>query len=282
VTFSIISVLPSRNCIESVLPLSPFVKPIIVVGYPKSGCTWATRLVAELIRCPVAGFWGSNKQEIAVEGEDRPSDYRVYKSHHQLFELGFSPNDSNPRLIYVLRDPRDVALSGASYFHFDRFPRLIAFFRTLPRGEKLYRHTLHPLLVSREYRLEQMVEAVLHGSAAVHNWVRVSWREHWRPYQEAGVVMVRYEDLLDAPNEQCRRVLRYLELERSDSEIAAAIENQSFARKKQALLQQGETGRAKFMRAGQREQWRQHLPLPLQQRFVRELRPELEAWSYPL
>ena len=44
-------------------------KNIIVVGYPKSGCTWATRLVAELVGCPVGGFWQSDKKEIAVEGE---------------------------------------------------------------------------------------------------------------------------------------------------------------------------------------------------------------------
>ena len=65
-------------------------KKIIVVGYPKSGCTWATRLVAELVGCPVAGFWQSDKKEIAIEGEDRVSDFRCYKSHHQLAELGVS------------------------------------------------------------------------------------------------------------------------------------------------------------------------------------------------
>ena len=47
------------------------VKNIIVAGYPKSGCTWATRLLAELVGCPVAGFWNSDKDEIAIEGEER-------------------------------------------------------------------------------------------------------------------------------------------------------------------------------------------------------------------
>ena len=255
-------------------------KKIIVVGYPKSGCTWATRLVAELVGCPVAGFWGSDKAEIAVEGTERVSDYRVFKSHHQLAELGAAPDDPATHLLYILRDPRDIALSGARHFACDRFPKLLALFRALPRGEKLYRHTLYPLLVRQDYRLERMTDALLHGSAAVHNWLKISWREHWRPYEKAGVPIVRYEDLLASPENECRRVLAHLGLERAPGDIATAIEHQSFARKKQTLLDQGETGRAKFLRAGTSEQWREKLPPHLQTRFAEGVGHDLARWGY--
>ncbi|MEO8044256.1 MAG: sulfotransferase domain-containing protein [Spartobacteria bacterium] len=256
-------------------------KDIIVVGYPKSGCTWATRLVAELVGCPVAGFWKSDKKEIAVEGEDRISDFRCFKSHHQLAELGVTPEELVGRVIYILRDPRDIALSAVNHFQFNRFPILRAFFRFLPQGEKLYRHTLYPLFVRQDYRLERMTEALLHGSAAVHKTVRQSWQEHWRPYAEAGVPIVRYEDLLSRPAEEAARILQHLGLERSDAAIAAAIEQQSFARKKEKLLEQGETGRAKFLRVGKSEQWREKFPPRLQARFAQELGPALRQWSYP-
>jgi Sulfotransferase domain len=257
-------------------------KRVLVVGYPKSGCTWVTRLVAELIGCPVAGFWQSEKKEIAIEGEDRISDYRCYKSHHQLAELGNLPNEPDTWLIYVLRDPRDIALSAAHHFQFDRFPKISAFFGRFRRGDKLYRHTFYPLLVRQNYRLKEMTTALLRGSGRVHNWVRVSWREHWQPYQEAGIPIVRYEDLLDKPGEECDRILRHLGLDRRPDEVARAVENQSFARKKQTLLEQSETGRAKFLRVGKSGQWREQLPRDLQQRFADELGPELEFWNYPL
>jgi len=255
-------------------------KNIVVVGYPKSGCTWATRLVAELVRCPVSGFWQSDKKEIAIEGEERVSDFRCYKSHHQLAELGVPPDDPANRLIYILRDPRDVAISAANYFQFDRFPEVAALFRRVRRGEKFYRHTLYPLLAGEDYRLQRMTEAVLHGSAGVHNWVRVSWRNHWRPYEAAGVPIVRYEDLLAAPEEQAARILRHLGLGRSNEEIASAIDNQSFERKKQTLLERGETGREKFLRVGKSGQWREKLPVPLQARFGDELSDDLARWGY--
>ena len=255
-------------------------KEIIVIGYPKSGCTWATRLVAELVGCPVAGFWLSDKEEIATEGQERISDYRCFKSHHQLSELGISPNDSEKRLIYILRDPRDIAISAANHFQFDRFPALASLFARLWRGEKLYRHTLYPFLAGQHYRLRRMTEAVLQGSAAVHNWVRVSWRDHWRPYQNAGVPILRYEDLLNKPEEECRRLLTHLGMQRGSEQIESAIHNQSFARKKEILLQQGETGRAKFLRVGKSGQWREKLPPPLQARFAQALGAELAEWGY--
>jgi len=256
------------------------VKNIIVVGYPKSGCTWATRLVAELVSCPVGGFWQSDKKEIAVEGEDRISEFRCYKSHHQLAELEVQLNEPETWIIYIVRDPRDIAISAANYFQFDRFPQLANLFRSLRRGEKFYRHTLYPLLVRQDYRLEQMTEALLHGSAAVHNWVRVSWRDHWRPYERAGVPIVRYEDLLATPEEQAVRILQHLGMERTPDQVATAVANQSFERKKEALQRRGETGRAKFLRVGKSGQWREKLPASLQVRFARELGPELAEWGY--
>ena len=256
-------------------------KNIIVVGYPKSGCTWATRLVAELVGCPVVGFWKSDKKEIAVEGQERVSDFRCFKAHHPLAELGVSPNELANSVVYILRDPRDIALSAANHFQFDRYPALRALFRLFPQGEKLYRHTIYPLLVRQDYRLERMTEALLHGSAAVHKTVRVSWADHWRPYAEAGVPIIRYEDLLARPEGESARILRHFGLERSPQEIATAVENQSFARKKQRLLEQGETGRAKFLRVGKSEQWREKLPPHLQARFAGELGDALRQWRYP-
>lgn len=255
-------------------------KNIIVVGYPKSGCTWVTRLVAELVGCPVAGFWRSDKNEIAIEGEDRVSDFRCYKSHHQLADLGVRPNDPETAIVYVLRDPRDIALSAANYFQFDRFPRFAALFRSLPRGEKFYRHTFAPLFANEDYRLERMTEALLQGSPSVHNWVRVSWRDHWQPYQQANVPIVRYEDLLATPEDQSFQILQHLGIERTPEQIATAVQNQSFANKKEALLRMGETGRAKFLRVGKSGQWREKLPTHLQARFAKELGSELANWSY--
>ena len=253
---------------------------IIVVGYPKSGCTWLTRLVAEVVGCPVAGFWHSDKKEIAIEGENRISEFRCYKAHHQLSELGVDPNDPDNRVIYILRDPRDVTLSGANHFQFDRFPAIARFFGLLPNGKKLYRHTIYHLLAPESYRINRMTEAVLHGDATVHNWCRISWSAHLRPYQDNSVLMIRYEDLLSTPKEKSVEILNCLGLSRSSDQIDAAVRNQSFEFKKAEFLKSGERGRAKFLRSGTSGRWREKLPEQAKQRFRAALANELAAWGY--
>ena len=55
---------------------------VLVVGYPKSGNTWLTRLTAELLGAPVKGFWREPQSfELAVEGSARSSEIEVYKGH---------------------------------------------------------------------------------------------------------------------------------------------------------------------------------------------------------
>jgi len=55
---------------------------ILAVGYPRSGTTWITRVVAELPECLVKGFFlQPNNKDVAIEGIDRVSNYAVYKGH---------------------------------------------------------------------------------------------------------------------------------------------------------------------------------------------------------
>ena len=93
------------------------VRRILVVGYPKSGNTWLTRLTAELLAAPVTGFWSEpGAVEIAVDGTWRNSSFEVYKGHQRLDDVraDFDLKD----IVYVVRDVRDVVVSGAHYFSF--------------------------------------------------------------------------------------------------------------------------------------------------------------------
>jgi hypothetical protein len=94
---------------------------IIISGYPKSGNTWLTRLTAQLVGCPVEGFWTQpQNKDRAIEGAERISKYSCFKSHHSfpLLKDSFQKFGKNrsKKIIYIVRDPRDVAIS-ASFFY---------------------------------------------------------------------------------------------------------------------------------------------------------------------
>ncbi len=214
-------------------------KPVVIAGYPKSGTTWLTRLVADLARCPSAGFWQSNHDEIAVEGLERRSELACYKSHHQLRELD-AFREQPWKTIYIRRDPRDIVLSGAEYY----YPAW--------RGRAWFR--------GRKKVREAMIRAVLYGEPEIHHWCRVSWGAHVAPYlHRPGILVVTYESLLETPENVCREILAFLGLERTADEISAAVSNQSFAVVKEKFRRENDVRRHAFLRRGVSGAWRQGL-----------------------
>ncbi len=108
-------------------------QPIIVSGYPKSGNTWFTRLLADVLNCPAGSSHPSEDQkEIASEGWNRPAPYVVRKGHYRLdYNRQLLAADNNPipyahvlipdrltseRLIFVVRDPRDIIVSACHHW----------------------------------------------------------------------------------------------------------------------------------------------------------------------
>src|SRR2546423_6564158 len=105
---------PGRN-------LTVFPDDAFLVSYPKSGNTWARFLIASALH-PGEKVDFSNINKIipvadVVQHRDllRMPRPRIVKSH-QYFDPRY------PRVVYIVRDPRDVALSQ---YHFHRKRRLV-------------------------------------------------------------------------------------------------------------------------------------------------------------
>jgi hypothetical protein len=222
---------------------------ILVVGYPKSGNTWVTRLTADLVDAPVCGFWGRPETpEIAVEGRERAAPIDVYKGHHECDVV--TRDFAAANLVYVVRDVRDVALSGAHYFLFrDR-----SFAGRLAYLARSVRRNFAPR-ADVDFRLRRMLEVLADGEAGVSEWCARPWDEHVQAYLAADAFVVRYEDLLDDTEGQARRLLRHLGIERTTVQIRAALQRQSFAVARQRYLVAGDIARAKFLRAGRHGDW---------------------------
>src|SRR5207237_6974646 len=94
---------------------------VFIVSYPKSGNTWTRFLIANLLHPEIQTDFG-NINELIPDPEalskrkmDAMPRPRVIKSH-QYFDPRY------PNVIYIVRDPRDVAVSQ---YHFHRKLRKI-------------------------------------------------------------------------------------------------------------------------------------------------------------
>ena len=227
---------------------------------------WATRLVAELVGCPVAGFWDSEHQEIAVEGTDRESDFRCFKSHHQLSELNEIKATAD-KMIYIIRDPRDICVSGAHYFnHVSLIPsksRNIAI-RAVNK--------LHWEVLGKREMIQEMVQALLVGNERIHHWCRVSWKAHVTPFlNREDVLVINYATLRNSPMEQSKRILEFLDVSKPESEIERAIDTHDFEKSQKRFAASGDRAKKQFLRKGGSGEWRHVLTEDQQLWFENEI-----------
>lgn len=186
---------PGRNIVV-------FPDDVYIVSYPKSGNTWTRFLIANLVYPNEPANFGNinrlipdpealSKRQLARQPRPR------YIKSHQYFDPRF------PKIIYVVRDPRDVALSQ---YHFHRKRRLVA----------------------DSDPVEKFVTRFVAGVTSIYG----SWGENvasWLATRngDPGFLLARYEDMLARPVEEMSRVSRFLGLGESVSRIEQAVKRSS-------------------------------------------------------
>jgi len=227
---------PGRN-------LNVFPDDIFILSFPKSGNTWTRFLIANLAY-PETPADFSNINRLTPDPESlskrelaRMPRPRIIKSH-QYFHPSYG------RVIYVVRDPRDVALSQ---FHFHRKRKLI----------------------EDDYPLEKFVTRFVAGQTGpygswgdnVASWIST---RHNRP----GFLLLRYEDMLEDAARELAKVAAFLEIPPDAQRIQNAVQRSSAEEmrkleKSQAhLWSSTKTTRqdVPFVRSAKAGGWRESLP----------------------
>jgi hypothetical protein len=206
---------------------------IFLVSYPKSGNTWVRFLIANLLKpesveiinfhnvhsyCPE---WESNQ----AINKNSNSSY-IWKSHQQFNRLF-------PRVIYIVRDARDVYVS---YYHY-------------------LKSKLPPQWSFREF-LENYEYPYGRWSNHVSSWLRGKAEE------PKNFLMIRYEDLLENPLDNFSKMVDFIGLKIERSQLEKAIKNSSFEQMQNIEQHYGRKynndGVERFIRRGISGEWTQY------------------------
>jgi len=227
---------------------------IFIAGYPKSGNTWMQNLLSGVAFGLDASLVSDSLVQDLVPDVHAKGFYRRYREP-MFFKTHWLPRPEYRRVIYLLRDGRDVTVS---YYH-------------------------HLQAAGSPYSLSDLVE---HGSGLFP----CRWHEHveaWaeNPY-DAEVLTVRYEDLKAAPLTELRRICDFARDQFSDQRLLKAIESSSFASMRAKEKRWGwdkarhwPTNRL-FVRRGEVGSYRDEMPGPIQEAFLKIARNALQTNNY--
>lgn len=215
---------------------------VYVSSYPKSGSTWLTRLLADTLNCPSGGSMPSeDAKEIATEGQDRPGPYIIRKGHFRLDEADFGlvvPHPhvmaykqlENEKIIFLVRDPRDICISGA--YHWRQTPE--QFLDRMIAGN-----------VARCGRWDEYVEG----------WLRIL--DDLVAIDKCCIM--QYEELIkDSACYYLMIKLTNIDVNPSKNEVDAALNRQSFSTRANKLDNNEQEMKRNNMRKGIAGDWRNH------------------------
>jgi len=214
-----------------------------LVSYPKSGNTWVRFLLANLIHPNENVTFANINYLLPAPGVitrrflktvPRP---RILKSH-EPFDARFK------KVIYLVRDPRDVAVSE---YHFDKKKRYIR----------------------ADVTLDEFIKPFLAGHTSSYG----SWWEHVASWVGARhgnpqFLLTRYEDLLANPIHETAKIAEFLNIKADEARLKAAVERSSAEKMRKLEKQDADkwTGTKNtnkdipFVRAAKSGGWKESLP----------------------
>ena len=240
---------------------SPSEKDVYLVSYPRSGNTWMRVILAELIYSKSGEslndlgyyipdiYWKPKKEDVIK------SEFNVIKSH-ELFSIPqYGPHN---KVIYIIRDPRDVVIS---YFKYK---------------------TAFGLSI----QFDQFVFDWINGRIKPS-----SWQEHINSWTGKGIEnhkmkihYVKYEDLLINSFEEVKKISEFINIKKSRDEIENAIKKASLEKmqKKEELGFRDDIKDVNynFIGPGKSRNWEKFLSSSQENEITQLAHDEMERFGY--
>ena len=268
-----------------------------LASYPKSGNTWMRVFLANLIlneatplplqrinevcssepneiwfkplsRKPIGELSNKKIAALRVKAQERAAGLNKnilpMKTHSFLGKDYGYPTISvkaSVGVIYIVRDPRDVALSAADHYG-----------------------------LTLDQTIEMMADKTSRGRGMAGNTVyerMSSWSEHarsWTGWRHSPLIVLRYEDMLADPQGQLGGIARKLGITDDAARIGRAIEFSSFKalqdQEKKTGFVEKSVNSSRFFRSGRAGGWRDQLSLRQADAIARDHAVQMKRFGY--
>lgn len=239
--------------------------PIYVSSYPKSGSTWLTRLLGDVLNSPTGGSMPEQDNvEVATEGQDRPGDYIVRKGHFVLIDNNTGPvvpaphrlawrQLTNEKIVFLVRDPRDICVSGA--WHWNKS--------------------------TDQKAIESFMDRMFKGDVARCG----RWDEYCDKHYSVWEIddkrtIVKYENLLNDAQLYLHRCLLSIGIFYNSKRMVEAIERNSFQSRLKLIEDTEQSRRKNNMRKGIAGDWKNHFTPQMNDRMWSEFGWMMEKLGY--
>ncbi len=222
----------------------------------------------------ISKYWVDAQKKINSDNK-----IRFFKTHNALCKLDnniFTDEENTLGVIHIVRDPRNVLSSVNNHFHHKSLEESKKFIFDDRKG--IFNKS--KIENKKIFTLPQVIG---------------SWRTHYNSWKliRKNYLLVKYEDLIEKPKLEFKRIANYLEtllkVKFTDDNISRAVELSNFDRLKKIEEKDGfiesvtnlETGKKEtFFNLGPGNDWRNILDTNISNTISKKFKLEMEELGY--
>lgn len=253
-----------------------FNRRISVIEYPRSGANWLLKMLSDYLRISYRDL--DKKPESTIGSLMQKhfnipplARFNVRKNVNPFQYLEkthvFTKIDTkiDKRIIYVIRDPRDVMIS---YYNYEKY-----FTRKVLKEKTGF-------VFDDKLSIRNELASYIKHRFQSNSFPYLSWPEHVnKALNDQRILFIKYEDLLLNPASEIMKTLDFLKLKTNNKRVANIVSHHSFQKEKRRLKETRQEYSI-HLRKGISGEWKEHFNKEMLEYIYLNAKKQMKLFGY--